>query len=68
MTVIEMPREPEKREVMGEVWTLDEMLGFLGDVADSKIKYGKCRAQDREIEIAFLMRLLWHRSPLAKTN
>jgi hypothetical protein len=68
MSVIEMPKEPEQRDVLGNKWTLDEMVSFLGDVVDSKIKYGKCPAEEREMEITYLMHLLWHRASTAKTS
>jgi|HubBroStandDraft_5_1064220.scaffolds.fasta_scaffold2117235_1 hypothetical protein len=70
MTVIEMPKEPERRyvHILDAEFTLDEMLGLLGDVVDSKIKYGKCTAEARETEITYLMYVFWHRERLTATH
>jgi hypothetical protein len=68
MSVVEMPMQPEKREILGNMWTVDEMLDFLGDVVDSKIKHGKCPAEEREMEITYLMHVLWHRAPTTKRS
>lgn len=61
MSVVES-RETERREILGDMWTLDEMLAFLEDFVDLKIKHGKCSPEEREREIAFLMHVLWHRT------
>jgi hypothetical protein len=57
-----MPPEHERRRILGALWTLDEMLAFIADLVDLKIKHGKCPAEDRESEIAYLMYVLWHRT------
>jgi hypothetical protein len=61
MTIVEMPREPEQRYILDAAWTRDELLAFLEDLVDLKIKYGKCPADEREQDIAYLMYVLWHR-------
>jgi hypothetical protein len=60
--------EAERRESLGDLWTLDEMLAFLEDVVEVKVKHRKCLADEREMELAFLMRVFWHRARPVQTQ
>ena len=44
------------------LFTLDEFLKFVQDLVDVEIKHGRLGEEQREMEVAVLMKW-WHREP-----
>jgi hypothetical protein len=44
------------------LFTLDEFLHFAQDLVDVEIKHGRLKEEQREMEVAVLMKF-WHREP-----